>query len=191
MKAIKIVVIFLLIVVISFSLLVLLFPGNASIEEIKVADLSKNNKLLENELSRISYTPKPDKSYYRMFYTINIKSNLPFVFKPVLKLSSNSTKVIGFTIPYSSYINVNYLALPFEKAQPAKISPFGRYKGIFMFIVETSKTDPNELAKSFSFSLLNLKHTKDLSNFHFNELTAYPLPKIKVKFDQHLTVKEE
>jgi len=73
----------------------LLFPGNASIEEIKVADLSKNNKLLENELSRISYTPKPDKSYYRMFYTINIKSNLPFVFKPVLKLSSNSTKVIG------------------------------------------------------------------------------------------------
>jgi len=116
-----------------------------------------------------------------MFYTINIKSNLPFVFKPVLKLSSNSTKVIGFTIPYSSYIKCKLSCTTLEKAQPAKISPFGRYKGIFMFIVETSKTNPDELAKSFSFSLLNLKHTKDLSNFHFNELTAYPLPKIKVK----------
>ncbi|MBP8708161.1 MAG: hypothetical protein KBH94_05530 [Caldisericia bacterium] len=191
MKGTKIVVILLLIVIISFSLPVLLFPGNASIEEIKVVDLSKNNKLLEDELSRISYTPKPDKSYYRMFYTINIKSNLPFVFKPALRVSSNSAKVIGFTVPYSSYTNINYLALPFEKSQPAKISPFGRYKGTFMFIVETSKTNPDELAKSFSFSLLNLKYTKDLSNSNFEELTACLLPKIRVKFDQHLTVKEE
>jgi len=191
MKTVKIIVISFLVALVSLSLLFLFFPANAYIAEVRVANLSKTSNLLASELSKVGYTPNSDKSYYRMVCTINIKSNLPFSFRPVLKLSNSPAKIVGFALPYSSYANIDNFVLPFEKVQPVKISPFGKYRGKFMFLVESSKTNPDELAKNFSFTLLNLKYTKDLSSPYLNKLTAHRFPKIKVKFTQNTIVKEE
>jgi len=157
----KIIGLFLLFIT-AFLVWVCMFPGTAHLIEIESKGIKKDSTIW-HMLSREGFLTDPGKEYYKITCKVALKSNVPFPITPALKINAPDLKIKAFLMPFSVCRPLGNVIFPFEKTRTVQISPFGKFKGVFIFIVETRKNIKQEdLMKSFSFSVANCGEIRKL-----------------------------
>ena len=149
------------------------FPETVHVVKIESENIGEN-RALKNMLSEKGLLADAGKNYYEITCRVSFKSNVPVPVTPALKVNARNFKVKAFLLPFSVCKPSGNVIFPFEKAETVRISPFGKFNGVFIFVAETPKNvEQKDLTKNISFSAANcIKTGSPARCFRFGDIIS-------------------